>query len=109
LRIKVGRHGYFEGLIVFRILQDIDNRLGRKSMANRIASGLLLPRLSFWPRALHRIAAIGFDLFKRGHGVLPSGLASLRNFDPARRSNDRGQFWSGLAAADVFCATVPVH
>jgi hypothetical protein len=91
-----------QGLIGFRILQDIHNSLGRKSMANRIASGLLLPRLGFWPRALYRIAAIGFDLFKRGHGVLLSDLASLRNFDPARRSNDRGQFCSGLAATDVF-------
>ena len=59
---------------------------------------LLLPRLGFWPRALHRIAAIGLDLFKRGHGVLASGF---RNFDAARLSNE-GQFWMGLAAADVF-------
>jgi hypothetical protein len=51
---------------------------------------------------LKRIAAIGFDLFKRGHGVLASDLASLRNFDPARLSNDRGQFWPGLASAGVF-------
>ena len=61
LHIKVGCHGPFEGLIVFRILQDIHNRLGRKSMANRMASALLLPASVFGPVlfiALRRLASI---------------------------------------------------
>ena len=54
----------FEGLIIFSILQFTDDRLGGEAMANGIAAGGLLPRLSFRASALEGIATIGFELSK---------------------------------------------
>jgi hypothetical protein len=83
LHVKVGCHGCFEGLIVFRILQDIHDRFGRKSMADRIPSGLLLAGLGLRAGAVERIAAIGFDLLKRGHGPLLSKNGFVSQFSSA--------------------------
>ena len=43
-------------------------------MADRVTSGLQLPRLGPWPRASERVAAVGLDLAVRGHCELLAEL-----------------------------------
>jgi hypothetical protein len=64
------RNGLFERSVIFSILKRADHRFSGEAMANSIATGLLFAFLCNRPGAFARIAAVGIDLLKRGHGEL---------------------------------------
>ena len=67
-------------------------------MANGILRGALFAIFAPGPGALERVAAVGFDLFKRCHGGPAAELGSFRNW--------HSQWWPA-ERRQIFRSSVP--
>ena len=80
--VVIRSNSLLEGLVVLGIFERLDDGLGGQSMANGISRALLFAIFGPGTRAFERVAAIGFDLFKRRHGGPAAELGSFRNWYP---------------------------
>jgi hypothetical protein len=67
LGVVIRNNSRLEIVVIFRILQRTDYRLGCEAVANGIAAGTLLAFLGNWTSAFARIAPVGLDLPERSH------------------------------------------
>ena len=61
MNIIISDDGRFEALVIFRILERTDDRLGGQAVADGTAAGGLLAFWSNWTGAFVRVTAVGLD------------------------------------------------